>query len=74
MAIATKPKRKSADDFIAGAAKPEEAAGEESGKKVTTLRFPQDLLTRIDKAAKHRGISRTAFILYAVSRALDEGV
>ena len=40
----------------------------------TTLRFDPDLLIRIDAAAKRRGIKRTPWIMYAISRALDEEV
>jgi len=43
-------------------------------KKVTTLRFAPELLTKIDAAAKRRGVSRTAWIMMAASRAVDEGL
>jgi hypothetical protein len=38
---------------------------------MTTLRFDADLLARIDVAAKRRGVSRSAWILYNLSRALE---
>lgn len=79
MAIAKKPnsnqndniKDKAADAFIAGAAKPAAANG---GRKriPTMLRFDPDLLGRIDAAAKRRGISRSAWIQYTLSCALDD--
>lgn len=43
-------------------------------KIITTLRFDADLLRAIDRAAKKRGISRTAWIMIAASRAIDEGL
>ena len=36
------------------------------------IRFDRALLARVDRAAKRRGISRSAWIQYTVSRALDE--
>ena len=35
------------------------------------LRFDADLLRRVDTAAKRRGISRSAWIAFKVSEALD---
>jgi hypothetical protein len=37
------------------------------------LRFDAGLLRRVDIAAKRRGISRSAWIAFKVSEALDEG-
>lgn len=76
MAIAKKPERQHAERgkegvasrFIAGAAKPKA----ETHKTPTTLRFDPDLLERIDAAAKRRGVSRSAWIQYTLSRALDD--
>lgn len=72
-----------ADAFIAGAAKPEAApitvAAEEPGegseprKSPVMLRFDRALLAKVDAAAKRRGISRSAWIQFTVSRALDAG-
>jgi len=85
MAIAKKPKRDhsaaknmlgdaAAEKFIAGAEASQEAAPQEDDKKIqTTLRFDRDLLQRIDAAAKHRGISRSSWIQFTLSRALDQG-
>jgi predicted HicB family RNase H-like nuclease len=85
MAIAKKPKRDhsaakdimgeaAAEKFIAGADSSHEDARQEDDKKIqTTLRFDRDLLQRIDAAAKHRGISRSSWIQFTLSRALDQG-
>ncbi|MBB6193790.1 hypothetical protein FHS51_004048 [Sphingobium wenxiniae] len=89
MAIARKPNSKpkppmdeaAADAFIAGAAKPEAApiAADEAGqgaeprKSPVMLRFDRALLAKVDAAAKRRGISRSAWIQFTVSRALDAG-
>ena len=71
-----------ADVFIAGAAKPaaapiatvEEAGkGSEPRKSPVMLRFDRALLAKVDTAAKRRGISRSAWIQFTVSRALDAG-
>lgn len=71
-----------ADAFIAGAAKPAAvpiAAAEEAGeggeprKSPVMLRFDRALLAKVDAAAKRRGISRSAWIQFTVSRALDAG-
>ena len=75
MAIAKKPNRlqpaiteEQASRFIEGARKPAERAP----RAATTVRFDAELLARIDSAAKRRGISRSAWIHYTLSRALDE--
>jgi predicted HicB family RNase H-like nuclease len=85
MAIAKKPKRDhsavknivgdaAAEKFIASAESSQEEARQEDDKKIqTTLRFDRDLLQRIDAAAKHRGISRSSWIQFTLSRALDQG-
>jgi predicted HicB family RNase H-like nuclease len=85
MAIAKKPKRGHsaakdtmgdavAEKFIAGADASHEEALQEDDKKIqTTLRFDRSLLQRIDAAAKHRGISRSSWIQFTLSRALDQG-
>jgi len=36
------------------------------------IRFAPDLLARVDRAARRRGISRAAWIQYTLSKALDE--
>jgi predicted HicB family RNase H-like nuclease len=77
MAIAKKPERrqkditeKAVDRFIAGAS---EIKVSHDHKIATTLRFDSSLLARIDAAAKRRGVSRSAWIQYTLSRALDTG-
>jgi predicted HicB family RNase H-like nuclease len=85
MAIAKKPKRDhsatkdvmadaAAKKFIDGADSSQEEVSREDDKKIqTTLRFDRSLLKRIDAAAKHRGISRSSWIQFTLSRALDQG-
>ena len=84
MAIAKKPKsnqndiRPQADDqaaaaFISGAGKTTPAPEEEAKRQPVMLRFDPELLKRVDEAAKRRGISRSAWIQFTVSRALDQG-
>ena len=76
MPIGKKPKRqpeildpeRAAEQFIAAANEPPAAAR----KVMTTLRFDAALLARIDVAAKRRGVSRSAWILYNLSRVLEE--
>lgn len=71
MAIVKKPKVHHTDTraarFIAGVEKP----AERDKRVQTTLRFDSDLLKRVDIAAKRRGISRSAWIQYTISKALD---
>lgn len=85
MAIAKNPKRNhsavrdikedaAAEKFIAGADSSQEESHQEDDRKIqTTLRFDRSLLQRIDAAAKHRGISRSSWIQFTLSRALDQG-
>jgi len=76
MAIAKKPNRQQpattaeqvANRFIEAAAKPAARVR----RAPTTLRFDPELLARIDSAARRRGISRSAWIQYTLSRVLDE--
>jgi predicted HicB family RNase H-like nuclease len=37
------------------------------------VRFDPALLQRVNEAAKHRGVSRSAWIQFTLSRALDQG-
>jgi predicted HicB family RNase H-like nuclease len=82
MAIAKKPNRstantqpadpeKAAEAFIAGAGGAPEQA--DARKLPVMIRFDRDLLARVDAAAKRRGISRSAWVQYTLSRALDTG-
>jgi predicted HicB family RNase H-like nuclease len=75
MAIAKKPNRKLPASAEQQASRFIEGAGREDKRQLrapTTLRFDPDLLKRIDKAARRRGVSRSAWIQYTLSRALDE--
>lgn len=60
--------------FISGAGVPRTAPapmGEEgAGKTTVNMRFDAALLKRIDRAAKGQGISRTAWLHVAASKAL----
>ena len=76
MAIARKPNGKPARDkddaaakFIRGAAPP--ALAPATKRKPAMIRFDAELLARVDQAAKRRGISRSGWIAYTVSKALD---
>jgi predicted HicB family RNase H-like nuclease len=70
---ANKPDQEHAvEAFIAVAEPPKKAQGD--GRKIPILvRFDPALLQRVDEAAKHRGISRSAWIQFTLSRALDQG-
>jgi predicted HicB family RNase H-like nuclease len=82
MAIAKHPKRPqresengAAEKFILGAGKPPPHATREaaSGRRVPTMiRFDRELLAKVDAAAKRRGISRSAWVQYMISRTLEE--
>jgi hypothetical protein len=85
LAIARKPAvnradpEKAADAFIQGASQPprereseqESVAFRERRRTPIMLRFNTGLLRRVDAAAKRRGISRSAWIAFKVSEALD---
>ena len=83
MAIAKKPhssrsaaenpdQEYAAEAFIAGANPQTEVQG--AGKKIPIMvRFDPALLQRVNDAAKHRGVSRSAWIQFTLSRALDQG-
>lgn len=71
-AIAPAQQEQAAEAFISGAGKAAPAT-EETGKKPILIRFDQEVLKRVDTAARRRGISRSAWIQFTVSRALDQG-
>ena len=84
MAIARRPignrapappaaQERAAEAFIQGAAKadPGAAVAEAARKTPIMLRFDAGLLRRVDSAARRRGISRSAWIAFKVSEALD---
>ena len=84
MAIARKPGSKptplneeKAERFISSAGQAPAApasineADSEARRKPVMIRFDRALLAKVDKAAKHRGVNRSAFISYVISRALE---
>ncbi len=83
MAIAKNPKRKSgsrnidekAAAFISAAGQEEKGSPqpEKENKKPVMVRFDPQLLEQVDEAAKKRGVSRSAWIQYTISRALENG-
>jgi hypothetical protein len=86
MAIARKPGGKpdrspeaAAERFISAAGAPQPAtaaaAPQADGggrRRPAMIRFAPDLLVRVDRAARRRGVSRSAWIQYTLSKALDE--
>ena len=72
--IAPQDAERAAEAFISGAGKPAEPVREKKSKREPVmLRFDAELLERVDAAATRRGISRSAWIQFTVSRALDQG-
>jgi Ribbon-helix-helix protein, copG family len=63
-----KPSELRAEAFISGA---NGAAAADQNKKPTMIRIDPDLLTRIDRAAKRLGISRSAFIVSSAAKELE---
>jgi hypothetical protein len=57
--------------FISGAGAAPPVVEPETGKAVVNMRFDAALLQRIDRAAKGLGITRTAWLHVAASRALE---
>ncbi len=83
MAIAKKPKsnqsenndkisEQAAEAFIS-AAGAEETKSKKERKIPIMMRFDAAVLEKVDAAARRRGISRSAWIQFTVSRALDQG-
>jgi predicted HicB family RNase H-like nuclease len=64
-----------ADAWIHEAGKPAAPAQppRKPKKERVMIQFDQKVLGRVDTAAERRGISRSAWIQYVVSRALDQG-
>ena len=62
---------KAAEVFIHGAGGRDASASDAPRKTPIMLRFNAALLRRVDTAAKRRGISRSAWIAFKVSEALD---
>jgi hypothetical protein len=63
-------KNRQAEAFIAKAM-PAPASPPEYGKAIVNMRFDAGMLARIDAAARRQGISRTAWLHVAASKALD---
>ena len=82
MAIAKKPikytsenhpqQEKVIEAFISGSSNSPEKKPREN-KKPIMIRFDPVLLNKVDQAAHRRGISRSAWIQYVISRAIDQG-
>ncbi len=75
VAVPAAAQDKAAEVFIQGAGKQTTFASDELSdglrKTPIMLRFDAGLLRRVDTAAKRRGISRSAWIAFKVSEALD---
>ncbi len=88
MAIAKAPKRVSppsdldeqererkAQAYIAGGGSlpvAEESSPKRRKKEPVTMKWDPDLLGRIDRAAKRKGINRTAYVHFKLAEALDQ--
>jgi hypothetical protein len=77
LAIAQMPKRKlgpkeeaAAAKFIEGAAATSNAPG--AKRTPAMIRFDAALLARVDRAARRRGVSRSAWVAFTLSKALDD--
>ena len=84
MAIARKPLRntnaiitpkgeQAADAFIASVDLKKQDKPRAANKTPIMIRFDPALLSKVDTAAQRRGISRSAWIQYVISRAIDSG-
>jgi hypothetical protein len=77
MAIAKKPNghqpgiasENAAEDFIAGA---EHKSTKRERKTPVLIRFDPYILKRVDQAAARKGISRSAWVHFMVSRSLEQ--
>ncbi len=69
------PEEDAADAFINGAGRPpaDSRPPQRKRKARIMVQFDDKVLERVDTAAERRGISRSAWIQYVVSRALDQG-
>ena len=82
MAIAKKPIKHTSDivpqnerkveAFIAGASRPP-AKTHRQNKQPIMIRFDPTLLDKVNEASRRRGVSRSSWIQYVISRALDHG-
>ncbi len=76
MAIAKKPNSKpsseaDADRFIARAGAVVPPPAPRARRVATMVRFDAALLAKVDAAAKKRGVSRSAWIQYTLSEAIE---
>lgn len=81
MAIAKKPTQNTkaigqhsdkAEVFIAGAGSTP-SKKQRQNKQPIMIRFDPTLLDKVDEASRRRGVSRSSWIQYVISRALDHG-
>ena len=76
MAIAARPNSKlpandAAEKFIAAAGPAAAVETPPKGRIPTMVRFDAALLAKVDAAARSRGVSRSAWIQFTLSEALD---
>jgi phosphate uptake regulator len=68
----TKSKDKQAEKFILAASQGTSKVAADERFIQTPIRFPKELLERIDWAAKKRGLNRSSWLRYAATRELDK--
>ena len=68
----TNSKDKQAEKFILAASEGTSKATADERFIQTPIRFPKELLERIDWAAKKRGLNRSSWLRYAATRELDK--
>lgn len=76
MSIVRKPERKHeerAAAFIESAGKKQEDGQARGRTAPVMIRFDRTLLAEVDEAARKRGVSRSAWVQYTLSRALEAG-
>ena len=82
MAIAKKPNKNTSDIASQIDNKAEDFIANASGSLVKTrrqnkqpimIRFDPTLLDKVDEASRRRGVSRSSWIQYVISRAIDHG-
>ena len=72
-AIATAKDEHAADAFIAKTDLKPSQKPRAANKTPIMIRFDPILLDKVDTTAQRRGISRSAWIQYVISRAIDSG-
>ena len=84
MAIVKKPQRntgasqaapdeRAAEAFISAADRPEPGGKTNARLTPVMFRFDRPMLGRIDEAAKRRGVTRSAWVKFVISRVLESG-